>query len=70
MCLPLNNEGKDQGPAGTTAGKIHTEVCPVNQEVQSRNLLWCYATHTTCNLLIIIHLLFFRDFTLHVIVAV
>lgn len=25
MCLPLNNEGKDQGPAGTTASKIHTE---------------------------------------------
>lgn len=25
MCLPLNNEGKDQGPAGNTAGKIHTE---------------------------------------------
>lgn len=25
MYLPLNNEGKDQGPAGTTAGKIHTE---------------------------------------------
>lgn len=26
--------------------------------------------HTTCNLLIIIHILLFRDFTLHVIVAV